>query len=50
MPDMHGIDGLLDLIKAAGKKANLEKGRTLELNIRARVVRKEPWLGAHVRR
>jgi|MDTE01.1.fsa_nt_gb hypothetical protein len=31
-PDMHGIDSLLDLIKAAGKKANLEKGRTLELN------------------
>ena len=26
------MDSLLELIKAAGEKANLEKGRTLELN------------------
>jgi hypothetical protein len=31
-PDLHGIDNVLELIKAAGKKANLEKGRTLEVN------------------
>ena len=31
-PDLYGMDSLLELIKAAGEKSNLEKGRTLELN------------------